>query len=723
MTAEFLDLGRLWHLLLSRLWVIAACLLLAGLAAAAYLWRAPRIYAARVVVQVEQEPRKVITFEDVNQDDLKPTEALKTLEQVLTNRSLLRRVVESNQLADNPAFWRGPNGQPALAPAMTDLVDLLASRLGVSLRRGTRLIDIAVEDRDPELARKLADSLIQEFVFKDIDDHADVSKLAYQLLSRQAEELKVKLEKSDADLQAYREKTHAVSLEDSQNIIVGKLRELSTKVTEAKGKRLDLESAVALIGAAKAPGTAEPDPEKLLRIPAITATPEVVDLRKELNAREAELAVIEKRYLYKHPKNVWAKNQIAQLRSALNRAAVKSAAVLASSHQSARETEAALEGALAQQEGAALELNRIAGPFNVLLRQRQNDQALYDSLLTRLKQTDVLSVVLPGMGKSNLRVIEPATASTRPVKPHRLKTLALALAAGLGLGVAAALGLEIFDGSLRNVDQAEEALDLPALATVPETRRARRRPAGRPAGVTAADEHNLPLVHAPDSPAAEAFRSLRTMLPLAARDLDRDGRSVLFTSAVPGEGKTYCSVNYAVSLAQQGLTTLFINADLRRPRANEMLGSRQNSLGLANCLGDNLALGRAVHPTSIDKLFICPSGRRVSNPSELLTGNRFGVLLAEALQVFERVVVDSPPVQAVSDPLLLVKHVDAVCLVVRAEKTPRRVVQRACHMLARAKTEPAGFVFNRISTGLAARYGYYYYGSEYADAQPAAETR
>ena len=154
-----------------------------------------------------------------------------------------------------------------------------------------------------------------------------------------------------------------------------------------------------------------------------------------------------------------------------------------------------------------------------------------------------------------------------------------------------------------------------------------------------------------------------------------------------------------------------------------MLGSRKHSAGLAECLDGAIPLAQGVHATSIPKLFLCPSGRRVNNPSEMLGGDRFGALLTEALTIFDRVVVDSPPIHAVSDPLLLIKHVGAVCLVVRAEKTPRRVVQRACHMLARAKCEPAGFVFNRISTGRAARYGYYYYGAEYDESKLPAASR
>ena len=708
--AEAFDPSRIGQLLLFRWRLIAGVTLLVLLATGVYLWRAPRFYAARATVQVEGEPRRVTNFDEVSAEDLRPAEALKTLEAVLTARPLLRSVAEANHLANQPGFSERKPGSPP--PTLDELADVLGHRVSVGLRRGTRLIDLTVEDRDPNLARQLAESLLAEFATQRLGESAGVSQLAQQVLTRQAEELRAKLEGSERELQNYREKTRAVSLEEGQNIIAGKLRDLNTKVTEAKSRRVELESSVTQVQAVlnKQSGRGKDVTAALVEVPAISTTPEVADLRRQLNEREADLAVIEKRYLYKHPKNVWAKNQIAQLRAALDRAANKAAEVVQNAYRGARETEVSLENALQEQEGAAMDLNRVAGPYQVLQRQAQSDRALYDSVLTRLKQTDVLAGIQPGMGKTGIRVVEPPVASSRPVKPARLRTALLALVAGLGLGVFAAVARELFNASFRAVDDAEKALNLPGLAVVPE---AGRRD-GRRRGASARE---LPMVHTPGGAQAEAFRSLRASLGLLK---EADGRSVLFTSALPGEGKTFCAANYAVSLAQQGLTTLFISADLRRPRADALLGQPEAgsspAVGLTDCLEDQVPLARGVRPTDVRNLSLLPAGRPVPNPAELLAGDNFARLLASALTVFDRVVVDTPPVQAVSDALLVARHVGAVCLVVHAHEAPRRAVQRACDVLERAGVTPVGFVFNRLPTGAGTRYRRYAYGDRYVPA-------
>ena len=703
-SAESVDFNHLWQLVRARIWVVALTTFLALAAAGFYLWKSPRFYAAHAVLEVEAEPRRVTNFEDPGADESKSAEALKTVEGVLTNRSLLTRVVRTNRLAERPEFHGRLPGQGP-APTETDLVDLLGSRVAVDLRRGTRLIDLTVQDRGPEEARRLAESLIEEFAAGELDDRAGASKLAQSLLTKQAEELRTKLAASERDLQSYRERTNTVSLEETQNIIAGKLRDLNTRVTEAKAKRLELESSISqltAIPAVKGSGGSK-DLERLLKVPAVSAAPEVQDLRNQLNAREAELAVIEKRYLYKHPRNIWAKNQIAQLRAALGRAANKTADVVNNSYRAAQETETSMATALQQQEDSAMNLGRLAGPYNVLLRQNQSDRALYDSVLTRLKQTDVLTGVLPGLNRAGVRVVETPTVASRLVGPRKLRTLLLALVAGLGVGGGVAVGLAALDGSLRTMDQTEEFLGLPGLAGVPESR-ARRRgdsPAVR----------NLPVVHQPASAAAEAFRSLRTALAL-----EHDApRSVLFTSAEPGEGKSFCSVNHAAALAQQGLTTLFISADLRCPRADELLLTpevlkRRPVTGLADCLAGPTPLSAAVYPTTVANLFICPAGQQVPSPAELLAGGRFPEVLTDALAVFDRVVVDSPPLVAVSDCLLLAKHVGAVCLVVRAQKTSRRLVERACRLLRRAGVQPVGFVLNRLAADPSYRRARAHYG-------------
>jgi capsular exopolysaccharide synthesis family protein len=262
--------------------------------------------------------------------------------------------------------------------------------------------------------------------------------------------------------------------------------------------------------------------------------------------------------------------------------------------------------------------------------------------------------------------------------------------------------LELFNHTLQTVDQAESVLGLPLLAAIPEWK-ARRRSSPL-------------LVRTEDTSQREAFRTLRTALDtrLPGRP---ENRSFLFTSAVPGEGKSFCSLNFAATLAKQGCHTLFVAADLRRGPDLSALLKGTGQPGLSEYLGSQQSLSQSVHETRVPNLFLCPAGQRPPEPAGLLAGGRFAEMLREALLVFDRVVVDTPPINAVSDCLVMAPHVDALCLVTRVRSTPVNAILRACRLLARAGVTPTGFVMNRVSMKLGGFGAYYYYGAEYAQAE------
>jgi succinoglycan biosynthesis transport protein ExoP len=185
---------------------------------------------------------------------------------------------------------------------------------------------------------------------------------------------------------------------------------------------------------------------------------------------------------------------------------------------------------------------------------------------------------------------------------------------------------------------------------------------------------------------------------------------VLFTSANPAEGKSYCSLNYAVALAHTGLRTLLIDADLRRPNLSKVVLGDAKARGLTDCLTGRATIGDCYKPTGIENLFILPAGERASKPAELLASCDFAALLNEAMVHFDRIVLDSAPVNAVSDTQLIAKDVQSVCFVVRAVKTPGRAIVRACSLLAQTGSHPDGIVFNRLPR----RSRDHYYFSEYA---------
>jgi capsular exopolysaccharide synthesis family protein len=671
--ASSVDFAHLYYLLLRRAWLIILFVFLSLSAAIAYLLRAPRIYESRAVLEVEQETPRVVNIQEINPEDLKLPEVLKTIEQVLSSNTLLLRVVKANGLDKDLSF--APPKSDGSTYLDSELVGRFRSRVKIALRRETRLIDVIVQDTDPKRAQQLAESMIKEFVDLSFEQRLSVSRSATDFLRQESDRLKEKLQNAEQAVQKYREDHNAVSLEDKQNIIVEKLKVLNVKVTEAKAERLRLEADVASIKEGKAK-----TPEDMLLLPSVAALPVVVELRKELADKQSKFK---------------AESQTRGLQQALDRTLLNAGNMVIKSYEAAKSTEARLAAALREQERVALELNKIAIPYNALVREVETDRALYDSVLTRMKETNVAK----GVAETNLRVVESPLVAAKPVKPSFPKILALALVAGFVVGCGVVLWVDACDTSIRSNDQVEKISAIPVLSSVPDSRRKNR--------------HNeSALTSDPGSYEAEAFRSLRTALSFLGPIKDR--KTILFTSANPGEGKTYCSFNYAVALAQTGLRTLLIDADLRRPDLSRFVMGEANGPGVISCLAARANILDCCKPTDIQNLFILGAGARASKPAELLASSDFASLLREAALHFDRVVVDSAPINAVSDTQLIGKDIDSVCLVVRARKTPRRAVLRALSLLSHADCNPDGIVFNRIERH--SRDGYYFseYAGEYA---------
>ena len=311
------------------------------------------------------------------------------------------------------------------------------------------------------------------------------------------------------------------------------------------------------------------------------------------------------------------------------------------------------------------------------------------------QEADRLKAKLQDAGQS-VRVVSSPLVAAKAAEPDQLKTLLLALFFGITGGCGLVIILDLADNSIRTIDQAEGILGLTALAAIPESKRKSRKK--EPA-----------LTSDPASYEAEAFRSLRTAISFLGHD--REHKTILFTSANPKEGKSFCSLNYSVALAQTGLRTLLIDADIRRPRLTNIALPDAKAQGLTDCLAGQAKAIDCCNPTGIENLFLLPAGRRTSRPSELFASCDFVSLLDELGPHFARIVLDSAPVNAVSDTQLICKHVQSVCLVVRAIKTPAAAIARACALLTHAGSTLDGFVFNRMPL----RSGRHYYFSGYSD--------
>lgn len=685
---ENFDYRELIQTFLRWLWLIAICLTAAIFAALAYLFKSPPIYAAKTVVQVEQEQKNVLRIEAIQQENIKDLEYLKTIENNFTSRDLFVRLVKLNKLASVSDFF--PLGKKDPPYSEKDYLEELSEIIRVKLRRGTRLIDIVVEHHDPKLAKQLAKSLVEEFQRWTLEQKSGVSRVAHDFLKEESDRLKAKVQQSELAIQEYREKTGSVSLEARQNIVVDKLKELNSLVTAANTSRLRMEIDYRQAKQLAAKG----EIKAMLSIPSIASDEILMEMQKQLELEEAEFANLKQRYKSKHPKYIQAQSKINELKRSLSINAQTALERLKAKFEASKNSEEALKNSLKNQEKLALELNKKMVGYNTLLREAEADRSMYQNVLNRLKETDVTKDI----SNEIIRVVESARVLEKPVRPRKALTFAVAIIGGFTLGIFLALFLNSLDTSLHSIEEAERLLKQPVLTAI------LKHP--KPLNPTS----GLVLTQMPDSPIAESIRSLRAALVLMGSEKDR--KTFLFTSAIPEEGKSFVCTNYAVSLAQQNLNTLLIDADLRRPTVAKYFSITGNVPGLTDCLVGYEKISTVVIPSHIDNLDVIPAGTRVPNPAELLSSANLLRLIEKAMEKYDRVVIDAAPITSVSDALLISRYIQTTCLIVKADKTPRKAIQRALSSLTHANARIGGIVLNCLSPRSEINYHYYHYSSD-----------
>ena len=765
------DFRHLWHLVLEKIWIVVFCVLAGLFIALGYLARTPKIYQGHVTLEVDIAEQSIVPTDDaptrVRSMFLASQEALRTIEQNLVNRSLLARVIRSEGLADDngAALLSGKAGaaaprrkpaattdatdatkEPPYSPTEEGLAGALSGMVKPVVRRGTRLIDLYVTNRDPAMAQRLAEAVGREYIRNSIERRASSTQDTLRYLLEEEERLKNNLKKSEAAVAEYKATTPdalqlggGAAATGSQTgagaggsggrggLVEDKLQDLNSKVMAAKSDRLRLESELKQID------LAGQDVDALLSVPSIANAPAVTDRRRELAQVQSAVAALSQRYKEKHPKMVAAKAALAETQAALRRTVLDQPSVLRNAIGQAQATETNFQSATQDQEKAALALNKAAIGYQELARQAETDRALYESVLRQIKSTDLTK----GVKTNAVSIVERSPTPTGPISPNPKRSVMLGLLGGLAAGLGAIFGMNAIDRTLKTVDQVETILGLPVLAAVPDVKKEEGEPEKKRSRENVGTATYRLVAEAPEGPAAEAFRNLRASLSLLGPESER--RVFLFTSALPGEGKSFTSANYSLSLAQQGHRVLLIDGDLRRPSLHKIFlpstpvegHQAHEAPGIVDQLIGSVSLQEAAHVVSAEEvdisggdlselsksrtarggqLSVLAGGTRAPNPAELLSGKAFSELVAEAARLYDRVVIDSAPILAVSDTLLMTPHVQSVCVVIRARHTVRNAVQRALGMIAGTGIRPAGVILNRLPRSRGAGY-YYYYAS------------
>jgi capsular exopolysaccharide synthesis family protein len=655
--------------------------------ALAYLQWTPPVYAARARLEIAGNETILADFQRQSAEDVASAPLLKTVEQTIASNAVLARVVTANRLADDPEL-----AIPGTDPSLGALIERLRPHITVSLIRGTRLIGVEVSADSPEKATQWLQSLLDSFFSQGRESSRKQSSSTREFLVAEAERLAANLHDSEMRLQQYREKYDAMAIADRQNLVIDQLRHLHAQLSDARNARLTLEAEQSQVKAALESN----NPAELMNLQGIASRPEVADLRRKLDTLNNQVATYALPYGENHPVLQQARRQRDETATALADTVQLVATSMLRNYQAARSTEELLQQELRRQEQIAVELDRVAIPYHALERELQSDTALHAQVLTKLKESDVVQNLMSGQNFSDsfVHVIDPPYAPLLPVSPRWPLVLAGGLVGGAAVGMLLAALRCLFDDTVPSVDAAEACLGVSTLAVVPRSRHLKFR-RGR---------LHLP---GPGEADAEAFRLLRTTLAL--REENTGGpRVVLFTSACPGEGKTCCSINYAVALAQSGLRTLLVDGDLRRPKLRTAFERHGGKTSFNDCLVDPTRLGSAIDATAQKNLFLLANPHGTPRAAELLSGENLGVVLEKCAELFDRIVIDTAPVAVVSDALCFARYVPTICLVVRAGHTPRRLVRRAHTLITEVAGRPlAGVVLNQIRRDRAASYGYY----------------
>ena len=693
-SSEPFDWRYYLHVILERWWLVCLALLLGAILSVFLISREKSLYGARAVLFIEQQREQVLNdrMQSVRDDEIRSIDMINTIVETLNSYPMAERVARRLELASDPAFVKAVAWDSAkdgeLAPnSAAGLLVGPRGLVGSSYREMTRLIDILARTTDPQISTKLANGFADEYLRMLLEQSTESTKAASQFLVEEAARLGEKMRLAEEAMQSFRERERAASLETMITEAQTGIDQNTAQIQETEAFVRQLDTDLAAVSGSGG------DTALLLRLPSVGNDPRVAQMNVQLATLERELDEMSRRYREGHPAHNATKARLEVLRGDLGLLAVEVVGQLETRRAQAEAQLESLRLQRAESEKRLLEITGKSVEYNTLSRNLEADRALYDSVIARLKEVDVTS----GLTDQSISVQERALGAG-PVPSQTLKYILLGVLGGLGAGIAAAFGLNYLDPSLRTIEQVEQRVGLGVVASVPMIKKS--GPASGGGGA------NLPAVKDRRGVVAEAFRTMRaTLAMISGREKNR---VFLITSAIPGEGKTFTSSNFAATLAQQGFRTLLIDADLRKPSVSKLLFGENLKPGLSEVLLGTTDVAQAIVPTQVENLSVLPAGGIAPNPSELLAQPAFHSLIQKLGEQYDRIVIDSSPVLAVRDPLLVAKSVDASCLIVRAGHSPSKATVQAARLLSESEAPVAGVVLNSVRQGSGAYYAYAY---------------
>lgn len=667
------------------------------------------VYRATALVEVDKEPQNVLPFqsEDSYSEYMDSEDYIETQMKVLQSETLALDTIRSLELANYPEFGGGTGSQPqrpvAAGEKLPPILGAFLGRLGVTRVPNSRLIEVSFSAEDPQLAARVVNAHLQNFIEQNFKSKYDATTQASSWLSSELEELRLQVEKSEDARIAYQRENQIWQINEKQDITTEKLADLSKAVTDAQTELAQKEADYRMAQ------TGDVDALAAMRNNQV-----VQDLLKRKSELDESYAEAINQYGPNFPKVKLIIDQQKEVDQQL--AAARKAVVdgLRQEYETARQHVELLQEEVNTQKAQANEMAEKLVQYNILQRDADANKQLYDGLQQKLKEASISA----GLRSSNLRIVDPALVPTTPAAPQKSRNILLSILVGLVGGIGLAVLREYLDNTVKSPDDIEQLTGLPSLAVVPflpggNGRLSRLVGDGESAQVNSPRVELLSYVQ-PKSQISEAFRALRTSLLLS--QADHPPQVILVTSALPREGKTTAAVNLSVTLAQLGDRTLLLDSDLRKPgvrRALNLPAGKEG--GLSSYLAGVSSLDEVTMPhPAISNLAALTTGPVPPSPADLLSSQRMRDAILELRRRFKFIVIDSPPVLAATDAVILSALTDGVLLVVRSGTTPKEAFTRSRDLLSAVKSRLLGIVLNGVdSTAPDYYYSYRYYPYAY----------
>ena len=734
-----------WLIIKRHRWLVLICTLTIAISVALYTFTRIPLYTAEATLLIERKAPQFLKVQDARADsiDYADSEFYKTQYEILKSRALAERVIREEGLETDPLFtgdksdqtskgglvanlWNStkrwttgfltakPNRTaPDAAATRTGLVGGYLSMLEIRPVTGTSLVQIKFTTADPAFSARLANAHAFAYGRYGIDLRSQTNEEAAAFLQQKLTELKERVQQSEAALNSYRRDKGIISVDDKQNVVVDRLLDLNKTLTAAEADRITLEAQVQTIRGRNSD-----------ELPAVLSSQVISVLKGELGRFEAEYASLSKEFKPGYPPLDSLKARIEETRRRLSTEVQNQVKGIEAPYLAAKAKEAELRARMDEQKRLTLNLKDSAVQYAILAREVNMNRQLYDGVLQRLKEIGVAAEVRA----SNNYVMGKAQPPLVPSYPNKQRSLLFGLFMGLAGGMGLAFLLERLDNTLKSPEEAERYIRLPSLAMVPDFALLNGTHNGTRGGYVSRlmssakaelpvwapkrsknPDGQLVLDHHPLSLVTEAYRALRSSLLLS--QAGGAPQAMLMTSAGLGEGKTVSIVNTAIVFSQMGVRVLIIDADLRRPRCHTCL-KVENGVGLTEILAGQIEWQKAINPTSADNLFLISSGALPPNPAELLGSEKMHDLLQLLRNHYQFIFVDSSPVLAVTDAVLMSTMVDGTLLVVD-RSTPKPLLRKALARLRTPHSKILGTLLNRVDIRRGEYGGYYHQYYEY----------